>query len=69
MGRKPYQAVYTRGSGAVLASRPVSWAKSVATLSSHYGKIVIYELMRKWGVILTGQSMENIFCDTRDILL
>ena len=41
MGHKPYQAGYTRGSGAVLASRPVSWAKSVATLSSHHGKIVI----------------------------
>ena len=66
MGRKPYQAVYTMGSRAVLASRPVSWAKSVATLSSHHGMIV--NLMRKWEVILTGQSMK-IFCDTRDISL
>ena len=49
MGRKPYQAVYTRGSGAVLASRPVSWAKSVATLSSHHGKIVIVEFDEKSG--------------------
>ena len=49
MGRKPYQAVYTMGSRAVLASRPVSWAKSVATLSSHHGMIVIVILMRKMG--------------------
>ena len=59
MGRKPYQAVYTMGSRAVLASRPVSWAKSVATLSSHHGMIV--NIMRKWEVILTGQSMKIYF--------
>ena len=51
MGRKPYQAVYTRGSGAILASRPVSWAKSVAILSSHHGNIVIVivEIYEKMG--------------------
>ena len=61
MGRKPYQAVYTIGSRAVLASRPVSWAKSVATLSSHHGMFVIVNLMRKWEVILTGQFMKMYF--------
>ena len=51
MGRKPYQVVYTMGSGAVLASRPVSWAKSVATLSSHMDMIVIVEFDEKMGDI------------------
>ena len=68
-GRKPYQAVYTRGSWAVLASRPVSWAKSVATLSSHMDMIVIMDLWWENGRYLTGQSIKNIFCDTRDIFL
>ena len=59
--------MYTVGSGAVLASRPVSWAKSVATLSSHYGNVVIDGLLRKWGVCLTGQSMKFIFVILDDI--
>ena len=49
MGRKPYQVVYTMGSRAVLASRPVSWAKSVATLSSHHGMIVIVDFVEENG--------------------
>ena len=58
MGRKPYQAVYTVGSGAVLASRPVSWAKSVATLSSHHGNVVILEIDEKSGELFDWPVME-----------
>ena len=37
------------GSGAVLASQPVSWAKSVATLSLHHGNVVIVEIDEEIG--------------------
>ena len=57
------------GSGAVLASRPVSWAKSVATLSSHYGNVVIVEIDEEIGELFDWPVYENIFCDTRDISL
>ena len=68
MGRKPYQAVYTMGSRAVLASRPVSWAKSVATLSSHHGNVEIVEIDEKSGELFDWPVYKIIFVILDDIL-
>ena len=53
--------MYTVGSGAVLASRPVSWAKSVATLSSHYGNDEIVESDEEIGELFDWPIYGNIF--------
>ena len=55
------------GSGAVLASRPVSWAKSVATLSSHHGNVVIVEIDEELGSLFDWPVYENIFVILDDL--
>ena len=63
----PTRLVYTVGSGAVLASRPVSWAKSVATLSSHHGNVVIVKIDEELGSLFDWPVYENIFVILDDL--